>query len=64
VVKACRDTGKIPGVAGRSVEDALNRAKLGFQFITAGGDAGFLLSGAASTLKSLRAGVKSVTGNS
>lgn len=54
VVQACRNTGKIPGVAGRSVEDGLNRAKLGFQFITAGGDAAFLLGGAAAALKTLR----------
>lgn len=54
VVQACRNTGKIPGVAGRSVEDAINRAKLGFQFITAGGDAGFLLSGATAALQTLR----------
>lgn len=54
VVQACRNTGKIPGVAGRSVQDAVNRAAIGFQFITAGGDAGFVLGGAAATLQTLR----------
>lgn len=55
VVQACRNTGKIPGVAGRGVEDARNRAAMGFQFITAGSDIGFLSAGAASALKELNA---------
>lgn len=55
VVKACRDTGKIPGVAGRGVEDARNRAAMGFQFITAGSDIGFLSAGAAAAMKELNA---------
>ena len=55
VLKACRNTGKIPGIAGRSVADGVARAELGFQFITAGGDAGFLISGAAAALETLRA---------
>jgi 4-hydroxy-2-oxoheptanedioate aldolase len=54
VVQACRNTGKIPGIAGRSIEDALKRAQIGFQFITAAGDAGFLLSGASAGLKQLK----------
>lgn len=54
VVQACRNTGKIPGIAGRSIQDALNRAKVGFQYITASGDAGFILSGAAAGLKQLK----------
>ncbi len=53
VVQACHNTGKIPGIAGRSLEDAIRRGKQGFQFITAGSDAGFLLSGAAEGLKLL-----------
>lgn len=53
VVQACRNTGKIPGVAGRSIEDAKKRAEQGFQFITAGGDAGFLMAGAAQGLAEL-----------
>jgi 4-hydroxy-2-oxoheptanedioate aldolase len=54
VVQACRDTGKIPGIAGRSIQDALHRTKQGFQFITASGDAGFLIGGAAAGVKQLR----------
>ncbi|MCC6458096.1 MAG: 2,4-dihydroxyhept-2-ene-1,7-dioic acid aldolase [Caldilineaceae bacterium] len=55
VLKACENTGKIPGIAGRSVTDAVNRAELGFQFVTAGSDLGFVLSGADAALKTLRA---------
>ena len=55
VLKACRNTGKIPGIAGRSVADGVARAELGFQFITAGSDVGFLMSGAADALATLRA---------
>jgi 4-hydroxy-2-oxoheptanedioate aldolase len=54
VVQACRNTGKIPGIAGRSIQDALQRAQQGFQFITAGGDAGFILGGAAAGVKQLQ----------
>jgi 4-hydroxy-2-oxoheptanedioate aldolase len=54
VVQACRNTGKIPGIAGRSIPDALKRAQQGFQFITAAGDAGFLLSGASAGLQQLK----------
>ena len=55
VLKACENTGKIPGIAGRSVADGVQRAGLGFQFITAGGDLGFMLAGADAALKTLRA---------
>lgn len=55
VLKACENTGKIPGIAGRSVTDGVNRAGLGFQFITAGSDLGFVISGADAALKTLRA---------
>lgn len=55
VLKACANTGKIPGIAGRSVADGVKRAELGFQFITAGSDLGFILSGADAALKTLRA---------
>jgi 4-hydroxy-2-oxoheptanedioate aldolase len=54
VVQACRDTGKIPGIAARSIQDGIQRARLGFQFITCGSDAGFILSGAAAGLEELR----------
>ena len=51
ILQACRTTGKIPGYAGGSPEEALRLAERGFQFITAGSDIGFMLGGA-------RAGVK------
>lgn len=54
VVQACRNTGKIPGIAGRGVDDALRRVEQGFLFITASSDAGILLSGAAAALERLR----------
>jgi 4-hydroxy-2-oxoheptanedioate aldolase len=46
ILEACRNTGKIPGIAGRSVDDAINRAKQGFRFVTAVNDGGLLESGA------------------
>jgi 4-hydroxy-2-oxoheptanedioate aldolase len=55
VLQACKNTGKIPGIAGRSVADGVQRAGLGFQFVTAGSDLGFVISGAADALKTLRA---------
>lgn len=55
VIAACRNTGKVPGIAARSVADGVQRAGLGFRFITAGSDIGFILSGAADALKTLRA---------
>ena len=55
VLKACENTGKIPGIAGRSVADGVQRAGMGFQFITAGSDLGFVMSGADAALKTLRA---------
>jgi 4-hydroxy-2-oxoheptanedioate aldolase len=51
IVQACRNTGKIPGLACGSPEEAKRRAEQGFQFLTAGSDAGFMIAGA-------RAGVK------
>ena len=53
VLQACRNTGKIPGKACGSPERALLRAEQGFQFLTAGGDAGMILSGAAAGLEKL-----------
>lgn len=55
VLQACANTGKIPGIAGRSVADGVKRAEMGFQFITAGSDLGFIVSGANEALKTLRA---------
>jgi 2-keto-3-deoxy-L-rhamnonate aldolase RhmA len=46
VVQACRNTGTIPGIAGGTPEDGLRYAAMGFQFITAGSDIGFLSEGA------------------
>lgn len=51
IVQACRNTGKIPGLACGSPEEAKRRAEQGFQYLTAGSDVGFMLGGA-------RAGVK------
>jgi 4-hydroxy-2-oxoheptanedioate aldolase len=55
VLKACENTGKISGIAGRSVADAVKRAEAGFQFVTAGSDLGFMLAAADNALKTLRA---------
>lgn len=54
VLQACRDTGKIPGYAAASPEDARQRAADGFRFITAAGDTGFLIAGARAGLRILR----------
>jgi 4-hydroxy-2-oxoheptanedioate aldolase len=54
VLQACRNTGTISGIAGRSLQDAVQRAGQGFQFITAGSDIGFVISGAANGLEILR----------
>jgi 4-hydroxy-2-oxoheptanedioate aldolase len=54
VLQACRNTGKIPGFAGGSPEHAVKLAEQGFQFLTASSDAGMILGGAASGLKTLR----------
>ncbi|MGN6361155.1 MAG: hypothetical protein ACTHNK_12290, partial [Thermomicrobiales bacterium] len=53
VLTACRNTGKIPGLACQSAEEAARRAAQGFQFLTAGGDGGFLRQGALAGLKQL-----------
>ncbi len=54
IVQACRNTGKIPGLACGSPAEAKMRASQGFQFLTAGGDMGFILSGAKEGLALLR----------
>lgn len=56
VLEACRNTGKIPGIAALGIDDAVRRAQQGFRFITAGSDAGFILQGAAAGLQALRQG--------
>ncbi len=55
IVQACRDTGTIPGIAGRGIEDAKLRASQGFRFITAGSDTGFLMAGSAAGVAELNA---------
>lgn len=53
IVRACKAVGKIPGIAAASPEDAVARAEEGFQFITAGSDAGFMTAGAMEGLATL-----------
>jgi 4-hydroxy-2-oxoheptanedioate aldolase len=53
IVQACRNTGKIPGLACPSPEEARRRAEQGFQFLTAGSDAGFMLAGARAGVQTL-----------
>jgi 4-hydroxy-2-oxoheptanedioate aldolase len=56
VLQACKNTGKAAGFACNSTEEARQRADAGWQFLTAGSDAGFILAGAAHALKTLRIG--------
>ena len=53
VVEACRNTGKIPGFAAFTPDDAVRRAEQGFIYLTAGSDVGFLMGGARAGLKTL-----------
>jgi len=53
IVSACRNTGKAPGLACPTPEDARQRAEQGFLFLTAGSDAGFLLGGARAGISTL-----------
>jgi 2-keto-3-deoxy-L-rhamnonate aldolase RhmA len=54
VLQACKNTGKAAGFACNSTEEARQRADAGWQFLTAGSDIGFILSGAAAANKILR----------
>jgi 4-hydroxy-2-oxoheptanedioate aldolase len=54
IVRACKAVGKIPGIAAGSPAEAVARAEQGFQFITAGGDGGFMMAGANAGLETLR----------
>jgi 4-hydroxy-2-oxoheptanedioate aldolase len=56
VVEACKNTGKVAGFACAGLDDAVRRAKLGYRYLTAGSDMGFLVSGARNGLKVLRGG--------
>lgn len=53
VVRACRNTGKIPGMFAASPEEAKERAAQGFQYLTCGGDLGLMLAGARAGVKTL-----------
>jgi 4-hydroxy-2-oxoheptanedioate aldolase len=53
VLAACRDTGKVPGLACSSPAEARRRADQGFQFLTAAGDAGLMLTAAREGLETL-----------
>jgi 4-hydroxy-2-oxoheptanedioate aldolase len=54
VIQACKNTGKVPGIAGGSVEDAIKKMQMGFRFVTASNDANLLLTAAAGALSTLR----------
>ena len=54
IVQACRNTGKIPGLACGTAEEALRRAGQGFQYLTAGSDAGYMLACARAGVQLLR----------
>ncbi|MDP9372252.1 MAG: aldolase/citrate lyase family protein [Chloroflexota bacterium] len=56
VLDACRNTGKIPGFAAFTPEDARRRADQGFRYLTAGSDLGFMLAGAKAGLRTLGLG--------
>jgi 4-hydroxy-2-oxoheptanedioate aldolase len=53
VLQACRDTGKVPGLACSSPAEARRRADAGFQFLTAASDVGMLIAGAREGLETL-----------
>ncbi|MCC7371154.1 MAG: hypothetical protein IT306_22250 [Chloroflexi bacterium] len=46
IVQACKNTGKIPGIACASPEDAVRRWEQGFQFNVAAGDGGLMMKAA------------------
>jgi 4-hydroxy-2-oxoheptanedioate aldolase len=54
VLSACRDTGKIPGIAAGTPENGRRRADEGYRFIVAGSDGGFMLAGAQAGLATFR----------
>jgi 4-hydroxy-2-oxoheptanedioate aldolase len=53
VKRACANTGKIPGIAAMSPEDAADRASQGWRFINAGADFQLLMDGAAAGLRAV-----------
>ena len=54
VLTACHDTGKIPGFASYTPEEARFRAEQGFLFLTVGSDLEILLAGARAGLEQLQ----------
>ncbi|MCC6792951.1 MAG: 2,4-dihydroxyhept-2-ene-1,7-dioic acid aldolase, partial [Thermomicrobiales bacterium] len=52
-LEACRNTGKIPGIACGSPEEAATRAAQGFKFLNAGGDMTLLMDAARAGLKTV-----------
>ncbi len=52
-LQACRNTGKIPGFAAASPDEALERAAEGYRYLTAGSDAGFVTGGASEAVRRL-----------
>jgi hypothetical protein len=56
VLVACGNTGKIPGFACNSPEQALAFSGKGWKFLTAGGDTNFMLEGARRGIKTLGLG--------
>jgi 4-hydroxy-2-oxoheptanedioate aldolase len=53
IVQACKNTGKIPGIAAGGIEDGKRRAAQGFQYIICGSDSGFMMAGARAGLQAL-----------
>ncbi len=53
IVQACRNTGTIPGLSCGSPEEAQKYAAIGFQFLTAGSDMGFMAGGAKAGITTL-----------
>lgn len=51
VVEACRNTGKIPGLAAGTPENAVRQAERGFQFLVGGGDINFLMAGTEAAIR-------------
>jgi 4-hydroxy-2-oxoheptanedioate aldolase len=52
-MEACRNTGKIPGIACGSPEEASERAAQGFKFLNAGGDFSLLMDSARAGLQTV-----------
>ncbi len=53
VLEACRNTGKAPGFAAFTPEDAKRRAEQGFMYLTAGADSSFMMNGATAGVRLL-----------